>query len=113
MEILIPLILGAIISTIFYKLAERKNRRGWIWGTVTGLCLVVVIFSAIAIPSCFSTTQRTGSTIALLVGVVIPFGMFVISAITLPLLPPICLKCSKKLTRKQWKNKECPRCEIL
>ena len=113
MEILIPMIVGAIISTIFYKLAQRKNRRGWVWGTVTGFCLVVFIFSIIAIPSCFSKTDRTGAAIASIVGVVIPIGIFVISAIILAFLPPICLKCNKKLTRKQWKNKECPQCGIL
>ena len=111
MEILIPLILGALISAIFYKSAERKNRRGWIWGTLTGISITAFIFSAIFIPSCV----RKDSTEIIIAAVLIygSLGLFTISAIVLAFLSPICAKCSKKLTRKQWKNKDCPQCGIL
>ena len=111
MEFLIPLILGAIISTLFYKLAERKNRRGWVWGTLTGISITAFIFSAMFIPSCV----RNDSTEIIIAAVFAygSLGLFAISAIVLAFLSPICVKCNKKLTRKQWKNNECPQCGVL
>ena len=107
MVFLVLLAIGAIIGAIFFRLAERKNRKGLIWGGLTFGSLTAFLFILMAIPS--MTLTPTTKIIAL-VGGYGSLALFIISAITLAFLPFLCPECKKKLTRKQWRKKECPQC---
>jgi len=107
MIFLIFLVIGAIIGAIFFRLAERKNRKGFLWGGLTFGSLTAFLFILMAIPS--MTLTPTTKIIALAGGYG-SLALFIISAIALAFLPFLCPECKTKLTRKQWREKECPQC---
>jgi uncharacterized membrane protein YeaQ/YmgE (transglycosylase-associated protein family) len=99
------LILGLISGFLIGKLASRKNRNGWLWGIIFG---AVWPLGHISGELGFISRNAIGNSIA---GAF--YSSWIIAMITLAFLPYLCPKCKEKISKKQWKEKICPRCGKL
>jgi hypothetical protein len=107
MPFFIAAITGAVIFAVFYRLAARKHRRGSVWGASTGLAMMVLILTAVFLPS--YSAQDSAAFRYVAVGIMYgALGLLLGAAVVLGFLPPICPVCGARLSRTEWKEKGCP-----
>ncbi len=114
MDYLVLLMIVSLLAFFYAKLAARRNRRAVLWGTLTGLPLAVALFIFVVFPSITPIGVRVipkELVIVIGIGGYVAFAFFLVIVLVFPFLPPLCSECGGKLTRKQWKAKECPHCE--
>ena len=102
------ILIGLLFFVIYYNFANRKNRRGLVWGALIGG--LIMICNMLIILPITDNVQLLG---IYGLGIIISFLSFIGSIVVLYRLSPLCPNCKGKLSVVQWKSNNCPRCGIF